>query len=71
MQCIPRLVLRWLSLLTTTTPSVALQLHAALISENHVGEVVASVLPGKVQPLLLVDITYELAVGAPPESPPQ
>ena len=42
------------------------QLYTALISEHHVGKVVASMLPGKVQPLLHIHIPYELAVGTPP-----
>jgi len=47
------------------------QLYTALVSENHVGKVVASMLQGKVQPLLFIHVPYELAVGAPPECPTQ
>jgi len=50
---------------------MALQLYTALISEHHVGEVVASMLPGKVESLLLIHVPYELAVGTPPKRPPQ
>jgi len=46
-------------------------LDTALIHEYDVGEVVAKVSPGKVQPLLFVHCTYELAIRAAPECPAQ
>ena len=57
-------ILWWFSLLATTTLSVTLHLHAALISKYQIGKVVAPVVMGKVQSLLLVDIVYELTVGS-------
>ena len=50
---------------------VCFELHTTLVSEYNVGEVVAKVHPGKVQPLLLIDCTYELAIRAASEGPPQ
>ena len=52
-------------------PSATLKLHTAFISKDHVGKAVAPVVSGKVQSLLLVDITYELAVGTSSKRPPQ
>jgi len=66
--CILGLILRWLSFLATTKPSVCFQLNITLISKDHIGEVVAAVCLSKFH---LFHIAYELAVGAPPESPPQ
>jgi len=68
---LPGLVLCWLTDLATTSPSVRLQLDATFISKYNVGEVVAPMLPGKLQPLLLVDVTYELAICATTKRPPQ
>ena len=68
---IPGLIPWWLSLLATTTPSVTLQLHTALVSKYHIGKVVTSVLLGKLQSLLLIDVTYELAVRTTTKRPPQ
>ena len=70
-RALPGLIPCWFTLLATATLSVTLKLHTAFISKNHVGEAVAPVVPGKVQSLLLVDITYELAVGTSSKCPPQ
>ena len=50
---------------------MGLQLDRALVSEYNVGEVVASILQGKLQLLLFIHVTYELAVGGSSKSPPQ
>ena len=60
---LPKLIPNWFTLLSTTTPSATFKLHPALIIENHISKVVAPVGKGKLQSLLLIDITYELAVG--------
>ena len=67
----PGFVLRKLSLLTTTTPSMTLKLDTTFISEDDVVERVAAMIPGKFQSFLLVDVTYELAISAPPKRPAQ
>ena len=70
-RALPGLIPCWFTLLATATPSVTLKLHTTFISKDHIGEAVAPVVPGKVQSLLLVDITYELAVGTSSKRPPQ
>ena len=67
-RALPGLIPRWFTLLVTAIP---LKPHAAFISKDHVGEAVTPLVPGKVQSLLLVDITYELAVGTSFKRPPQ
>jgi len=64
------LILWWLTDLVTTSPSVGLQLNVTFISEYNVGEVVTPMLPGKLLPLLLVNVTYELAIRANPNVHP-
>ena len=50
---------------------MGLQLDEPLVGEYNVGEVVASMLQGKLQSLLFIHVTYELAVGRSSEGPPQ
>ena len=50
---------------------MGLQLDRALVGEYNVSEVVASMLQGKLQSLLFIHVTYELAVGGSSEGPPQ
>jgi len=47
------------------------QLYTTLIRKDNIVEIVAKVLPGKVQSLLFIHCMYELAICASPECPPQ
>ena len=66
-----RLRLWALPLSSTAKPSVILQLHSTLVSPQNIFKVVISILVSPLQPLLLIDVSDQLAVRTTTKCPPQ